>query len=262
VIAPGSFSIGNPVGLWTLVKREIRRTFVVINQVIWPPLITTVLYVFVFGLALGSRIRDVDGVPYAVFLIPGLIMLQVIDATYGEGSSSVFQGRFLNHIQEVLVAPLSALEIVLGYIAAGVVRACLIASLITVLGAVLVHAWPIHWVLYVLVVALVAMLFASLGIVFGLLAEKFDHIAVLTTFVITPLTFVGGTFTSLHFLPPLLQRISLVNPVFYMIDAFRYAYSGHADIGVGPSLGVVAALAAGAFALALGMVARSVKLRT
>ena len=101
-VAPGAFTISNPVALWTLIKREMKRTWVVINQVIWPPIITTVLYVFVFGLALGSRIGNTQGVSYAAFLIPGLIMLQVIDAAYGEAGSSVFQGRFLNHIQELL----------------------------------------------------------------------------------------------------------------------------------------------------------------
>ncbi|HLX25926.1 MAG TPA: hypothetical protein VKR05_02975, partial [Candidatus Cybelea sp.] len=106
----------NSVGFWTLVRREIIRSLKVINQVIWPPIITTVLYVFVFGLALGGRIANVQGVSYAQFLIPGLIMLQVIDSSYGECSSSLFQGRFMNSIQELLVAPMSAYEIVAGYV--------------------------------------------------------------------------------------------------------------------------------------------------
>ncbi|MBV8356166.1 MAG: ABC transporter permease, partial [Candidatus Eremiobacteraeota bacterium] len=147
-LAPGALTISNPVGLWTIVKRELKRTWVVINQVIWPPIITTLLYVFVFGLALGSRIGNTQGVPYAAFLIPGLIMLQVIDAAYGEASSSVFQGRFLVHVQELLIAPLSALEMVLGVVIAGIVRAFLIAGLITVLGLLLVHVGPHDWVLY------------------------------------------------------------------------------------------------------------------
>jgi ABC-2 type transport system permease protein len=218
--------IANAVGFETLVKREMVRTFSIINQVIWPPVIQTLLYVFIFGLGLGSRIQNVQGVPYSQFLIPGLIMLQVIDQTYSESSSSVFQGRFMNSIQELLIAPLSATEMVIGYVAAGVVRAVFIALLITVLGIVLVHAVPQNWFLYLITVALVAVLFSALGIVFGLLAEKFDHIAVLTTFFITPLVFVGGVFTSLSLLPPVLQKISLVNPMFHMIDALRYSYIG------------------------------------
>ena len=254
--------IVNAVGFETLVKREMVRTFSIINQVIWPPVIQTLLYVFIFGLGLGSRIQTVQGVPYAQFLIPGLIMLQVIDQTYSESSSSVFQGRFMNSIQELLIAPLSATEMVIGYVAAGVVRAVFIALLITVLGIVLVHAVPQNWFLYLVTVALVAVLFSALGIVFGLLAEKFDHIAVLTTFFITPLVFVGGVFTSLSLLPPVLQKISLVNPMFHMIDALRYSYIGRGDAPLGLSLTVVSIMAVVAFTVALRMTAAGVKLRT
>lgn len=261
MIPPGALTLRNHIALWTLVKREMKRLWVVINQVVWPPVITTVLYVFVFGLALGSRIGSAQGVPYANFLIPGLIMLQVINESYGEASSSVFQGRFLNHIQEMLIAPMSALEIVLGFVLAGIVRAFLIAGLITALGLLLVHVGPQDWPLYVIVVTLVAVLFNSIGIIFGLMAEKFDHIAIFTTFVITPLVFVGGVFTSIRFLPPLIQKLSLFNPMFYMIDAFRYAFTYHSDVGFGHSLAVVIILTAVAFCVALWMTAAGYKLR-
>jgi ABC-2 type transport system permease protein len=254
--------IVNAVGFQTLVQREMVRTFSIINQVIWPPVIQTLLYVFIFGFGLGSRINSVNGVSYAQFLIPGLIMLQLIDQTYSESSSSVFQGRFMNSIQELLIAPLSAIEIVLGYVVAGVVRAIFIALLITALGAALVHAYPTNWGLYVLTIVLVAVLFSSLGIIFGLLAEKFDHIAVLTTFFITPLVFVGGVFTSLQLLPPLLQKVSLVNPMFYMIDVFRNSYIGIGDVSLWLSLTIVTLLAVSAFSVALGMTAAGYKLRT
>jgi len=251
----------NPVGLRTLITRELVRTFAIINQVIWPPVITTLLYVFVFGLALGSRIKNVQGVSYATFLIPGLIMLQVIDGTYGESSSSVFQGRFMNSIQELLISPLSAFELVTGYIVSGILRALFIAVLITVLGIVFVHTIPIDWGLYLLVIVMVATLFSALGIIFGLMAEKFDHIATLTTFAITPLVFVGGVFTSIQFLPPLVQKISMFNPMFHMIDAFRHSYTGHGDEPLALSLSIVAILTLIAVATALTMTARGYKLR-
>jgi len=254
--------IANAVGFETLVKREMVRTFSIINQVIWPPVIQTLLYVFIFGVGLGSRIQTVQGVPYAQFLIPGLIMLQVIDQTYSESSSSVFQGRFMNSIQELLIAPLSAFEMVLGYIIAGVVRAIFIALLITVLGIVLVHAAPQNWALYLLAVSLVAVLFSALGFVCGLLSENVDHIAVLTTFFITPLVCVGGVFTSLTMMPSLLQKISLANPMFYMIDALRHSYIGRGDAPLWLSLSVVSVLAAAAFGIALRMTATGYKLRT
>ncbi len=251
----------NPIGLATLVRRELVRTYKVINQVIWPPIITTILYVLVFGLGLGSRMHNVQGVPYAAFLIPGLIMLQVIDQTYGESSSSLFQGRFTNSIQELLVAPLSAVEIVTGYILASILRAILIALLILGVGFIMVRTSPENWALYFGMTILVSALFGAIGLIFGLLAEKFDHIAVFTTFVITPLVFVGGVFTSTQFLPPLVRQISLFNPMFYMIDAFRYSFTGRSDVPLGLSVGIVGGLAVISLAIALRMTATGYKLR-
>jgi len=252
----------NAVGLWTLVKREMKRSFQIINQVIWPPIISTLLYVFVFGLALGSRIKGIQGVSYAQFLLPGLVMMQVIDGAYGESSSSVFQARFTLAIQEMLVAPMSPGEIVFGYVFGSVLRAFLIANVIMVLGVLLLHTAPAHWLLYALVLVAVAVLFSALGIIFGLMAEKYDNIAVLTTFAITPLVFVGGVFTSIHLLPPLVARLSLLNPIFYTIDAFRYSYTGQSDVGLRISLAVVAVLMVIAYAVAYAMVRAGHKLRT
>jgi ABC-2 type transport system permease protein len=252
----------NPIGLWTLVKREIIRSLKIINQVIWPPIITTVLYVFIFGLALGSRIPVVQGVSYVQFLIPGLIMLQVIDASYGECSSSLFQARFMNSIQELLIAPMSALEIVSGYILGSVARSFLIAGLITALGVLLVHSVPREWVLYVSVIAMVSVLFSALGLIFGLVADKFDHIAILTTFVITPLTFVGGVFTSAEMLPETLRRVELFNPIFYTIDAFRRSYTGVSYLTPAFSMAMIALLTLLSLGIILRMTAIGYKLRT
>jgi ABC-2 type transport system permease protein len=252
----------NLYGLWTLVRREIIRSLKIINQVIWPPIITTLLYVFVFGLAIGSRIPSVQGVSYAQFLIPGLIMLQVIDSSYGECSSSLFQGRFMNSIQELLVAPMSALEIVAGFILGSLARALLIAGLITGLGVLLVHIRPQNWLLYFCVIALVSVWFSALGLIFGLIADKFDHIAILTTFVITPLTFVGGVFTSATMLPPVLRNFELFNPIFYTIDAFRRSFTGESYLAPAFSVAMIALLAAAALAIVLRMTAIGYKLRT
>ena len=251
----------NPVGLGTLIKRELVRTMAVINQVIWPPIITTALYLFVFGIGLGSRIQNIGGVPYAAYLVPGLVMLQIIDGTYSEVSSSIFQGRFMSSIQELLIAPLSAVEIVTGYVVASVLRAWLIGGLVLVVGAVVAHELPGNWPLFFLVTALVAMLFSGLGIMFGLMAEKFDHIAVLTTFVITPLVFVGGVFTTTRFMPVPLREASLANPMFYMIGALRYAFAGAADVSLGVALSVLTALTVVALGVALRMTAVGYKLR-
>ncbi|MGA8473985.1 MAG: ABC transporter permease [Candidatus Cybelea sp.] len=252
----------NFFGLWTLVKREIIRSLKIINQVIWPPIITTLLYVFVFGVAIGSRIPSIQGVTYAQFLIPGLIMLQVIDASYGECSSSLFQGRFMNSIQELLIAPMSATEIVAGYVLGSLARALLIAGLITLLGVLLVHTVPHDWVLYLCVIALVSILFSALGLIFGLVADKFDHIAILTTFVITPLTFVGGVFTDAKMLPPPLRTFELFNPIFYTIDAFRRSYTGQSFLSPVFSIAMIVLLSAIALGTVLRMTAIGYKLRT
>ncbi len=252
----------NIVGVWTLTKRELIRSVKIINQVIWPPIITTLLYVFVFGMAIGSRIPLVQGVTYAQFLIPGLIMLQTIDSSYGECSSSVFQGRFMNHIQELLIAPMSATEIVFGFILGSLARALIIAGLITALGALLVHTLPRDWAMYFFVLILVSVLFSGLGIILGLLAEKFDHLAVLTTFVIMPLTFVGGVFTAATMLPPALRTLSLVNPIFYTIDAFRRSYTGQSFLPPLYSMGAIGLLCIVVLAVALRMTALGIKLRT
>jgi len=238
------------------------RSLKIINQVIWPPIITTLLYVFVFGLALGSRITTIQGVSYAQFLIPGLIMLQVIDSSYGECSSSLFQGRFMNSIQELLIAPMSAGEIVAGYVLGSLARSFLIAGLITVLGVVLVKTAPHDWLLYFSVVALVSVLFSALGLIFGLVADKFDHIAILTTFVITPLTFVGGVFTDAKMLPPVLRNFELVNPIFYTIDAFRRSYTGESYLSPAFSVAMIALLTLVAVGTILRLTAIGYKLRT
>jgi ABC-2 type transport system permease protein len=189
-------------------------------------------------------------------------MLQVIDSSYGECSSSLFQGRFMNSIQELLIAPMSAGEIVAGYILGSVARALLIAGLITLLGVVLLHSRPHDWVLYFGVIALVSIWFSALGLIFGLVADKFDHIAILTTFVITPLTFVGGVFTSATMLPPALRNFELFNPIFYTIDAFRRSYTGQSYLSPAFSIAMIVVLAAIALGVVLRMTAIGYKLRT
>ncbi|HET6895760.1 MAG TPA: ABC transporter permease [Candidatus Baltobacteraceae bacterium] len=252
----------NRVAMFTLIKREMVRSLKIINQVIWPPIITTLLYVTIFGLALGTRIKSVQGVSYAEFLIPGLIMLQVIDSSYAECSSSVFQGRFMNSIQEMLIAPMSAAEMVFGYIFGSVARALLIANIIMALGYFFVHTLPSNWVLYFGTMIAVSILFSALGIIFGLMAEKFDHLAVLTTFAITPLVFVGGVFTAASQLPAQIRNWELVNPMFYTVDAFRYSYTAQSYLPLWLSLSVICGLMLLALGIALRMAHVGYKLRT
>lgn len=253
--------MGNWVGLWTLVRRELKRTMMVINQVVWPPVITTLLYLSVFGLSLGSRIKLVDGVPYVDFLLPGLVMMNVISSSYDETSSSMFQQRFMNSIQELLIAPLSYVEILVGFLTGSVLRGVVIGNLVMAIGMLLVHVAPHDLAAYFFFMTVTALLFSACGMVAGILGKTWDNLAIITTFVITPLTFVGGVFSSSSMLPSLLAKVALVNPIVYMIDGFRYSYTGTAEVNLPADAAVVVVLAAAALIAAFSMMRRGVNLR-
>ncbi len=220
----------NTIGLSTLARREVKRTFKVINQVIWPPVISTVLYFFIFVIGLGRAVGTMEGMPYVEFLVPGLIFLNVVEASYGEASASLFQMRFMGSIQELLVAPLSYAEMVLGMISGSVLRALLIANLILVVGWTfggrLPPTWE-SWAWYLLLVVALAVLFSSLGLIMALLGESWDQLAIPGTFILTPLIFVGGVFASVRGLPAPISQVATYNPMFYLIDGFRSAVTGH-----------------------------------
>lgn len=251
----------NAVGFETLVKRELKRTFSIINQVIWPPIVSTLLYVLIIGMSLGGRVQSASGVPYLTFLIPGLIALTVIESSYGESSASLFQHRFMNSIQELLTAPLSYAEIVFGFILGSLARALLLGNLLMLFLPVFTHQWPANWVLYLVLMALISVMFSAIGLTMGLVAEKWDTIAIPQTFVFMPLIWVGGAFSPLSLLPGPLQAIARVNPIFYLIDGFRYAMLGVSEAPVWASLLVTVVLTAAALMLVLTLFRRGYKLR-
>jgi ABC-2 type transport system permease protein len=253
--------VSNWIGLFTLIRREFKRTMMTINQVIWPPIIITLLFLFIFGVGLAARIKTLGGVPYVDFLLPGLVMMNVITSSYDESSSSLFQQRFQMSIQEILIAPLSYLEFLAGFLAGSVLRGLVIGSLVMLIGYLAVRAVPHNWPAYLYFSAATSLLFSAVGVIAGLLAKTFDNLAVVTTFFITPLTYVGGVFSSIHLLPQLLQRISLFNPMLYMIDGLRYSYTGNVDVSLMTDAAVVAVLALAALLVAYEMTKRGVNLR-
>jgi len=253
--------MANWIGLLTLVRREFKRTMMTINQVIWPPIIITLLFLFIFGVSLGARIKTLGGVPYVDFLLPGLVMMNVITSSYDESSSSLFQQRFQLSITEILIAPLSYLEFLVGFLVGSVLRGLVIGNLVMLIGLLAVHSAPHDWPLYLYFSAVTSLLFSAVGVIAGLLAKTFDNLAVVTTFFITPLTYVGGVFSSIHLLPPVLQRVSLFNPMLYMIDGLRYSYTGSVDVSVLIDAAVVTGLAAIALLIAYEMTRRGVNLR-
>lgn len=252
----------NAIGFWTLTKREIQRTLRIINQALWPPLISTLLFFFIFGVGLGSRLQTIDGVPYLQFLVPGLIAMNVIEASYGETSASLFHGRFTNSIQELLVAPLSYLEMVMGFIVGSVLRAFMIGNLIMALGWGIAGAHPQNWWLYFGMMAVLSIIFSALGLVLALFADSFDQLAIPTTFFITPLVYFGGVFTSIHMLPERFQPLARANPLFYLIDAFRCSMTGRSEGGLLLDGGIALGLMALSIGLAFVLFRRGYNLRT
>jgi ABC-2 type transport system permease protein len=231
-------------GLIALSARETARVLKLWTQTIAAPVLSSFLFIVVFGLSLGGRIREIDGVPYDVFIVPGLITMAMIQATYANNSASVFQARFDRYLNDVLAAPMRPWEINLALSLGGVVRALLI-GLGLLLCVLPVVAVPLaHPFVLVLAVALALVLFSSFGVIVGVYANAWDHTAFVTNIVILPLTFLGGVFYSVDLLPSPWHEISHLNPIFYLLSAVRYGFLGVTDVSVALSLAVTAALAA------------------
>jgi len=251
----------NLTGLLTIIKRENLRTIKIINQVIWPPIISSLLYIFIFGFSLGKNF-DVGEVSYLVFLVPGLIMMNVIMTSYEESSSSLFLGKFINYIQELLIAPLSYIEIVFGFLFGSILRSAVISSLIFIVFKFFVKISIYSIPMYLFFLFFASMLFASIGLIMALWAERFDNLAVLNTFFITPLLFFGGVFHSINLLPEFFQKLSLLNPLFYMIDGFRFSIIGESDFSVVYSMVVLFVLSIVAFLFSVYLFKKGYKLRS
>jgi ABC-2 type transport system permease protein len=231
-------------GLIALTHREVVRVLKLWSQTIAAPVVSSFLFILVFGLSLGGRIKQVDGVDYEVFIVPGLITMAMVQAAYSNNSATVFQARFDRYLNDILASPMRPWEINLGLTLGGVVRALLIAIGLLVL-AIPVTGVPIHEPIELIVaVALGLTLFASLGVVVGIYAESWDHAGFVNNIVILPLTFLGGVFYSVDLLPSPWHEISHANPIFYLVQAIRYGFLGSSDVSVWLALGVTGGLAA------------------
>jgi len=236
------------VGLRTLFVKEVRRFLRVPGQTLLSPLITTTLYLVVFGFSLGGRLREVEGVPYARYIVPGLVALGVISNAYLNTSSSMFVMKIQGTIVDILVAPLSYGEILAGFVGAAVVRALTVGVLMWTVAGALDGFELAHPVQAVVVLVLVAILFAALGLMTAIWASTFEQVNFFPTFIITPLTFLGGVFYSVEMLPEPLRRLTWANPVFYMVDAVRMGLLGISDAPPAVGISLVATLAAAAVA--------------
>ena len=219
----------NWIGFYTLVNREVGRFFSVYRQTVFPGLISSALYILIFGFTLEQRISEIDGVSYTWYILPGLIMMNTLSNATANTSSSMLQMKLLQQLPDLLTAPLSGIEISLAYIIGGTIRGMVNGILVLLLG-VLISGLPVQNILGTLLfIFLVSWAFSSMGLVLGQLAENWDQMAMMQNFFLTPLSFLGGIFYSIKMLPEWAQTLSLVNPIYYMINGIRHTILGIGD---------------------------------
>jgi len=237
------------VGFRTIVIREFSRITRIWGQTLVPPAITATLYFIIFGSLIGRRIGDMGGVTYMQYIAPGLIMMSVITNSYGNVVSSFFGAKFGRHLEELLVAPLPNWLIVTGYIAGGVVRGLLVGLLVTLIALFFTHLHVQHIAAVLAAVLLTSVIFSLLGFVNAVFAKNFDQISFVPTFILTPMTYLGGVFYSITMLPEWAQHVSKANPILYMVNAFRYGFLGLSDVNLGASFVLMTVAAAALFGL-------------
>lgn len=243
-----------------LAARELRRVLGLWTQTVLPPVVTAVLFLAVFGGALGARIREIEGVPYLEFVLPGLLVMTVASQSFANASTSLFQARNEGYVEDLLTSPLRPLDLVLGYAAGGVVRAFAAAAAIAAAAAPFAGA-PEDPLATAAALALTALVFAPLGVVTGVWAETFDQHSFVASIVISPLALLGGAFYAAGTLGEPWATLTRLDPIYYLVDATRAGWSGFHESAVALSLAVAAGAAAAAFALAAGLVARGWRLK-
>lgn len=256
----------NPKSNWiafqTILGKEVSRFFRVWTQTILPSAITMALYFVIFGKLMGSRIGNFDGFPYIQYIAPGLIMMAVITNAYSNVTSSFFLAKFQRSIEEILVSPISNFLILSGFVSGAVLRGLIVGLVVTLISAFFAHFTVHHALIMLLVVFLSALLFSLAGFINAVYAKKFDDIAIIPTFVLTPLTYLGGVFYSVNMLPPLWRTVSFFNPILYMVNAFRYGVLGISDVNIGFSLIFITMMIIVLFIFSLYLLNRGVGIRT
>jgi ABC-2 type transport system permease protein len=227
------------IAFQTICRKEINRFTRIWTQTLLPPVITTTLYFVIFGKFIGSQVRSINGISYITFIVPGLVMMTVITNSFSNVVSSFFGSKFQRNIEELLVSPTPNWVIVSGFAAGGTLRGILVGLM--VIGVSVFFTRPPIYSLPIifLFMVLTALLFALGGLLNGIFARKFDDVSIVPTFVLTPLTYLGGIFYSIKDLPQFWQNVSKLNPILYMIDGFRYGFFGFSDVNIYPSLGML-----------------------
>ncbi len=242
----------NPYALWisykTITKKEVVRFLRVWSQTLLPPVITMSLYFVIFGKFIGSQISNINGFSYMEFIVPGLVMMSVITSSFMNTVSSFYFSKFQKTIEEIMVSPTPYYVVIFGYVTGGVLRGLLTGAIVLGVALFFTHI-TIHNILFtLLVVLLTSIIFSLAGLINGVLATSFDGISIVPTFVLTPLTYLGGVFYSIHALPPVWQKVSLGNPILYMVNGFRWGFLGTSDVDLTLSIGVLLSFIAVFFA--------------
>ena len=223
-------------GIFAIYQFEMSRMFRTVSQSIASPVISTALYFIVFGSAIGSRIENIDGVSYMSFLIPGLIMLTILNQSVSNASFGIYFPKFSGTIYEILSAPISPIEITCGYVLAAASKSVLIGLIILITSAFFIEITILHPFWMLLFLLLMSLTFSLFGFIIGIWANDFQKIQLIPSFILTPLTFLGGSFYSIGMLPDFWQKISYINPIVYLISSFRWSFYGNSDVNVVASI--------------------------
>ncbi|MBU2648014.1 ABC transporter permease [bacterium] len=250
------------VALTTIVRKEIRRFLRIWVQTLIPPAITIVLYFVIFGQLIGNRIGQMGGYNYMQFIVPGLIMMSVITNSYGNVVSSFFGNKFQHCIEELMVSPTPEYIIILGFVIGGVVRGILVGGIVSLLSLFFADLTLFHAGITISIVILTAVLFSLGGLINAIYANKFDDISIIPTFILTPLTYLGGVFYSIDLLPPFWAAVSKANPIVYMVNGFRYGILGVSDVSLGVSYAMIALFITGLYLWAFILMRRGVGMRS
>jgi len=247
--------------LGTLVRKEIRRFMRIWPQTLLPPAITMSLYFVIFGNLVGSRIGEMGGVSYMQFIVPGLIMMAVITNSYANVSSSFFSAKFQKSIEELIMSPMPLHLILWGYVIGGVCRGVLVGIIVTAMSLFFTDLHITNWFVTIFTVIVTSLLFSLGGFINAVYAKSFDDISIIPTFVLTALTYLGGVFYAISSLSPFWQNLSLINPIVYMVNAFRFGILGHSDVNVSVSLVVVTLFCAVFYGIAYYLLSRGSGMR-
>ena len=248
--------------LYTIVRREVARILRFWGQTLVPPAITMALYFLIFGGLIGSRVGEMDGIKYMDFIVPGLVMMSIIQNSYGNISSSFFGAKFGRHIEELLVSPMPSWVILGGYVAGAVLRGLMVGAIVLVIAMFFTHVRVPHPFVTLSTVILGATIFALAGFVNAVYAKKFDDIAIVPTFILTPLTYLGGVFYSVKLLPDWAEAATHLNPIFYMVNAFRYGLLGVSDVPLWLAYALMLGFVVALGGLSLWLLKRGVGMRS